>query len=175
MSELESIAANQLKRIQELQRENVSRAAWAVLTSRADFVELFKEHRSRAQEAMRLMMSMPVHGMLADGTPQGVEVEATDALIAIRSGLTHSLLASVAALTIAMVAAYAVGAVRLDLPADLGKCLQTAGAAFALWGTLLAVGGPEGVSHSIPRRTHAVIYTGLLSFGGALAMSGTLI
>lgn len=175
MTALERLAAGQLERIEELQRENIPQAAWAVLTSRERFVALFKDHRRRAHEAMQLMMSMPVRGMIADDTPKGIEIEATDALTAIRAGLTRGFMLAVAALMVAVGAAYALGAVKADLPVHFGKCLQTAGATFALWGTLLALSGPEGVSHSVPRRVHSFIFSALLSLGGALAMIGTLL
>jgi hypothetical protein len=175
MSDLDQRAVEQLARIQELQSENIPYAAWTILTSRRRFIAIFVEHRRRAHSVMQLMMSMPVRGLIADDTPKGVEVEATDALAAVRTSVIRGLGLSCAALLVALACGYWLGALSHVLPVHLGKCLQTAGGALALWGTLVALSGPDGVANSIPRRAHTLIFIVLLSIGGGLAMIGTLL
>lgn len=157
---------------------NLPKSLWALFTSSEQFVAIFSEHRERSIRATQLQMALPGLGVRPHhSTPAGVELEAREAIAAVRGAVRLTFAISTVTIALALFVAYLMGALGFDLPFHGGKALQVAGGFFAMWGTLLAIRGPASSwgGGSIPERVHAATYTGLLGIGAGLAMVGTLI
>ena len=153
---------------------------WLAMIALFTSVERFANHdhahleRSRRRaEIIRLPNTRP-HSHSAAGNRIG----AIESAQSVRKECFVTFSISLAVLMLALIGAKYWGAISPTLPLHWGKTLQTAGAAFALWGTLLALRGPSrrwGAGGNTAELVHAHVFTVILSVGGVLGMFGTLI
>ena len=123
-------------------------------------------------------MTLPAQGKRPhSSTKAGERLYSDESRLVLKASLGKTFLAAAAATVCALTAAFALGDVHPTLPVHMGKVLQAIGGAFALWGTLFAVSGPEKTwgGGSVPERVHGFMFTCLLGVGGFLAILGTLL
>lgn len=151
------------------------RMAWTLLTSKEKFAAAEAEHIAFGKERMRRLMG-PRTGPHIH-SPEGQKLSAFAAATRVRTACIRTFVISVLMLAVAVVLAALLGVIAPSLPWHWGKISQSAGAAFGLWGTLLALDGPyrSAESGTAAAKAHALLFTVLLGIGGALAMFGTLI
>ena len=154
------------------------KAAFALFTSVEAFGELNRANLESGHQRMRLMMAPRSAGVPHVGSAEGQRLTAIKAALTLRRELAFTCSIAAAMMVLALATGYWSGAVAPSLPWHWGKVYQTAGALFGLWGTLLALRGPykfgEG-GKTLADGVHALVFTVILTIGGALAMLGTLI
>jgi hypothetical protein len=151
------------------------RMTWTLLTSKETFAAAEAEHIAFAKERMRRLVGPRTGPHLY--SPEGQRFGAFEAATRVRAACSRTLVLSLITLAVALLLALLLGVVAPNLPWHWGKVSETAGAVFALWGTLLALNGPyrSAESGTEAAKAHALLFTILLGIGGASAMFGTLI
>ena len=158
-------------------RISVWKAAVALFTSAEEFANVNRQHSEFGKRQAELAMAPRPAGVPHVSSPEGIKLSALRAVVDVRKATLLTLAISAAVLLLASMVAFWWGALNPSLPWHWGKVFQTAGAAFALWGTLLALSGPQRSwgGGTAAELAHGLVFTVILAIGGALAMFGTLI